>query len=383
MARAVEERRLVVTAVLSGNRNFEARIHPQVRANYLGSPMMVVAYAIAGRIDFDFEREPLGLDSQGRPVMLRDIWPSADRIAEVVGSALRPDMFAQRYATVFAGGARWQSLPVAQGGDGRFGWDPRSTYVASPPFFVGMGRTPAPVGDVHGARALLWLGDSVTTDHISPAGAIPIDGPAGRWLREQGVEPADFNTLGARRGHHEVMMRGTFGNVRIRNRLVPGHEGNWTLHHPSGEISSVFDAAMRYQREGTPLLVLAGKEYGTGSSRDWAAKGPLLLGVRAVLAESYERIHRGNLVGMGILPLELGPGRELGSLGLDGSESFSITGIAGRELTPRGRAHVRAEGAAGRVVEFDARVRIDTAAEVDYYRHGGILRYVLRQLAAS
>jgi aconitate hydratase len=381
VARAVQERQLVVAAVLSGNRNFEARIHSMVRANYLASPLLVVAYALAGRIDIDFEREPLGTDAAGAPVFLRELWPSPAEIGETLASALGGELFAEQYATVFDGDERWRALPVAQAGGGRFGWDPASTYIAQPPYFDAMRPQPLPVAEIRGARALLWLGDSVTTDHISPAGSIPLDGPAGQWLRGRGVEPADFNTLGSRRGHHEVMVRGTFGNVRIRNRLVPDREGNWSVHLPSGTVASVYEVAMRYQSESTPLVVLAGKEYGTGSSRDWAAKGTALLGVRAVLAESFERIHRGNLVGMGVLPLELPAGQTIESLGLDGREQYDIAGVADAELRPHAEARIVACGNGGRRIELRARVRLDTAVDVDYYRHGGILPYVLRRLA--
>jgi aconitate hydratase len=380
IAGAVSEHELVVAAVLSGNRNFEARIHPLVRANYLGSPLLVVAYALAGRVDVDLLHEPLGNDLAGKPVFLKDIWPSAKEITDTMTAALTPQMFTKQYASVFEGTAAWQALPVPSAAGGRFAWDPGSTYVANPPFFESLRPVPAALTDIERARVLAWLGDSVTTDHISPAGSIPKDGPAGRWLIERGVKPVDFNTFGARRGHHEVMMRGTFGNIRIKNRLADGKEGNWTVHIPSGEVTSIYEAAMRYQAEGTPLVVLAGVEYGTGSSRDWAAKGTALLGVKAVIAQSYERIHRGNLIGMGVLPLQFAAGKTAADYGLTGREQFTLTGIA-HDLKPGGRVHVRAEADGGKANEFDVTVRLDTPVEVEYYRQGGILPYVLRQLA--
>jgi aconitate hydratase len=379
IADAVADHELVVAAVLSGNRNFEARVHAQVRANYLASPPLVVAFALAGRVDIDLATEPLGTDRAGKPVYLRDLWPSPDEVAETMSAALTPEMFVEEYASVFEGTEAWKRLPVPGAEGGRFAWDATSTYVANPPFFTDLPTTPRPLTDIVGAHVLAWLGDSVTTDHISPAGAIPKDGPAGRWLIERGVQPVDFNTFGSRRGHHEVMMRGTFGNIRIKNRLTEGREGNWTVHIPSGEVTSIYEAAMRYQSDGTPLLVLAGTEYGTGSSRDWAAKGTALLGVRAVIAQSYERIHRGNLIGMGVLPLQFPDGTSAADYGLTGGERFTLTGIAAG-LAPRGTVHVRAEGD-GRVVTFEADVRLDTPIEVEYYRHGGILPYVLRHLA--
>jgi len=382
IAQAIAEHNLVAVAVLSGNRNFEARIHPLVRANYLASPMLVVAYALAGHVDLDLTREPLGHDPQGRPVYLRDLWPSLQEIQDAVARSVSPDMFRRRYQAVFEGGEAWKRLPVPEAQGGRFAWDPASTYVAEPPYFQNLPRSPQPLSDITGARVLAWLGDSVTTDHISPAGAIPKDGPAGRWLLERGVKPGDFNTYGSRRGHHEVMMRGTFGNIRIKNKLVEPREGNWTVHLPSGEIGSIYDVAMRYAAEGVPLIVLAGKEYGTGSSRDWAAKGPALLGIRAVIAESYERIHRSNLIGMGVLPLQFLDGQNPASLGLTGRERYDFRGIA-RGLAPGGTVQVKAQDAAGRTVSFEARVRLDTPIELEYYRHGGILPYVLRQLLKS
>jgi len=377
---AVSQHDLVVAAVLSGNRNFEARVHPHVRANYLASPPLVVAYALAGRVDIDLAAEPLGTDPAGTPVYLRDLWPSPDEVASTVAAAVTPQMFTEEYRSVFDGTEAWKALPVPGSGGGRFAWNGTSTYVANPPFFTDLPTVPTPVTDIAGARVLAWLGDSVTTDHISPAGAIPKDGPAGHWLVEHGVQPVDFNTFGSRRGHHEVMMRGTFGNIRIKNRLAEGKEGNWTVHVPSGTVTSIYEAAMRYQQEDTPLIVLAGTEYGTGSSRDWAAKGTALLGVRAVIAQSYERIHRSNLIGMGVLPLQFSEGKSAADYGLTGRERFSITGIA-RGLRPRAKAQVTAARDDGRKVTFDVDVRLDTPIEVEYYRHGGILPYVLRQLA--
>jgi len=383
IANAISENDLVVAAVLSGNRNFEARIHPQVRASYLASPMLVVAYALAGTVDIDLTTEPLGEDGDGNPVYLADIWPSPDEVKRSVTQSLEPSMFTDEYAAVFDGDEAWKSLPIPRAAGGRFAWDDESTYVRNPPFFTDMDPVPQPARDVVGARVLAWLGDSVTTDHISPAGAIPKDSPAGRWLRERGVEPKDFNTFGSRRGNHEVMMRGTFGNIRIRNKLAEGKEGNWTTHLPSGEVTSIYEAAMRYAGENTPLLVLGGKEYGSGSSRDWAAKGTTLLGVRAVIAGSYERIHRSNLIGMGVLPLQFPTGETAESLGLTGRETYQITGIDDDTLAPGGTAHVTAAGDGGAVKAFDAPIRLDTAVEVEYYKHGGILPYVLRALARA
>jgi aconitate hydratase len=376
VGRLIDEHSLVAAAVLSGNRNFEARVHPQVRANYLASPMLVVAFALAGRVDVDLDREPLGLGKDGRPVFLRDIWPTQQEVLDAMAGALKPELFERRYGSVFDGDETWRALPVPEGS--RYAWDQASTYVQEPPFFIDLPDEPPPLRDVTGARVLALLGDSVTTDHISPAGSIPKNGPAARYLREHGVEQADWNTFGARRGNHEVMMRGTFGNVRIANALVPGKEGNWTLHFPSGEVISIYDAAMRYQAAGTPLVILTGKEYGTGSSRDWAAKGPALLGVKAVIAESYERIHRSNLVGMGVLPLAYQPGTDRKSLGLTGTETFSISGIAAG-LKPGGTVTVTARDDAGKETVFPAVVRLNSAVELDYYRHGGILQRVLRQ----
>ena len=369
ISRAVDDADLAVVAVLSGNRNFEGRINPDVRMNYLASPPLVVAYALAGTMDFDLVSEPLGTDADGNRVHLRDIWPSPQEVAAVVDGSIESGMFRSSYADVFTGDDRWQHLDVP-GGDS-YAWDERSTYVRNPPYFEGMPAEPAPVDDVVGARALAVLGDSVTTDHISPAGSIRADSPAGRWLIDGGVQPGDFNSYGSRRGNHEVMIRGTFANIRIRNRLAPGTEGGVTRHLPDGEVMSVYDAAKRYEDDGVPLVILAGKEYGTGSSRDWAAKGTALLGVRAVIAESFERIHRSNLVGMGVLPLQFADGQSVGSLGLTGEEVFDIAGLA---RLPR-HLSVRAGGKT-----FDVVVRIDTPKEAEYFRHGGILPYVLRQL---
>ncbi len=370
---AIAEGDLVACAVLSGNRNFEARIHPEVKANYLASPPLVVAYALAGRIDLDLENEPLGIGSDGSEVFLRDVWPSGAAIQETIASSLRREMFSETYADVYEGDETWQSLATPAGD--LYAWDPASTYVRRPPYFDGLRRDPDPVPDIQGARCLVSLGDSVTTDHISPAGSIRPDSPAGRYLVEHGVERPDFNSYGSRRGNHEVMVRGTFANVRLRNLLVPGSEGTWTRHLPSGEEMTIFEASERYLDEGTPLVVLAGKEYGTGSSRDWAAKGPKLLGVKAVIAESYERIHRSNLLMMGILPLVYAGGESRESLGLTGEEVFAIEGVAG------GDAHevtVRAGDKA-----FSAVLRLDTPREREYVKHGGILPFVVRKLASA
>jgi aconitate hydratase len=371
---------LVVAAVLSGNRNFEGRIHPQVRAAYLASPPLVVAYALAGSVDRDLTSEPLGVDPAGQPVMLAEIWPSLGEIADAMSQHVRPEDFRKRYSAIFDGDERWRSLPVPAGA--LMAWDPKSTYVREAPFFNDFRLDPPPLQNITGARALAVLGDSVTTDHISPAGSIARTSPAGRYLIEQGVDPADFNSYGARRGNHEVMMRGTFANVRLRNALADGREGNFTTYLPTGELMSIYDAAMQYAADGTPLIVIGGKEYGSGSSRDWAAKGPALLGVRAVLAESFERIHRSNLVGMGILPLQFLPGENLATLGLTGREVFSIDGIADG-LAPRERVTIRAVRADGSEVAFEAVVRIDNQVEVEYYRHGGILPMMLRQMVRA
>ena len=382
VALTVAESDMIVAAVLSGNRNFEGRIHPQVRANYLASPPLVVAYALAGRMDVDLTTEPLGIDREGRPVYLSELWPSNADIDAAIAESLSETMFRSRYADVFAGDERWRALEIPR--SERYAWDPNSEYVKRPPYFDGMPATPGEPADIREARALVVLGDSVTTDHISPAGSIAKNGPAAKYLMERGIEPADFNSYGARRGNHEVMARGTFANVRLRNQLVPGVEGGITRYLPEGAQMPIFDAAARYKDDGTPLLVIAGKEYGSGSSRDWAAKGPMLLGIRAVIAESFERIHRSNLIGMGILPLEFLPDQNRASLGLTGEEIFDIENVAAH-LSPRSRLNVRATDADNdaRVKTFGVTVRIDTPDEADYYRHGGILQYVLRQLRGA
>jgi aconitate hydratase len=377
IAAAIKENNLVAVSVLSGNRNFEGRINPLVRANYLASPPLVVAYALAGRMDMDLGSEPLGQDSKGQPVFLRDIWPSPQEIESVVRSVVNTGMFRKQYGDVFTGDEGWRKLPVPEGD--LYAWDAKSTYIKKPPFFEKMPRQPAALQDIAGAHALAVLGDSVTTDHISPAGSIAVDGPAGKYLISLGVKPADFNSYGARRGNHEVMMRGTFGNIRLRNLMVPGTEGGWTVFLPPREKMSIYDAAMRYQEKQTPLVVIGGKEYGSGSSRDWAAKGTLLLGVRAVLAESFERIHRSNRVGMGVLPIEFEPGQSRESLGLTGFERYDITGLADG-LVPRKKVQVRAVDESGAAKTFAAVARIDTPEEIEYFRHGGILPYVLRQM---
>ena len=373
---AIKENSLVAVSVLSGNRNFEGRIHPLVRANYLASPPLVVAYALAGHMDFDMATDSLGNDRNGKPVYLRDIWPTPKEVEETVRKAVTTDMYRKEYGEIFAGDERWRGLHVPEGN--LYAWDTKSTYIKCPPFFDGMPKKPLELTDIRNARVLAVLGHSVTTDHISPAGSIQPDGPAGKYLIANGVKPSEFNSYGARRGNHEVMMRGTFANIRLRNQLAPGTEGGWTLHQPSGEKMTIYDAAMRYEQEGVPLMVLAGKEYGAGSSRDWAAKGTLLLGVRAVIAESYERIHRSNLVGMGVLPLEFKPGETAESLGITGHESFTIEGVS--KLAPRAKLRVQARDDRGKEKVFEVEARADTPEEVAYYRHGGILPYVLRQM---
>jgi aconitate hydratase len=381
VAEAVADADLIVAAVLSGNRNFEGRIHPQVRANYLASPPLVVAYALTGRMDVDLTSEPLGTGSDGKPVYLRDIWPSNSAIAATMAACISKEMFEREYADVFKGDENWGMLNVEQ--SERYQWDPASEYVKRPPYFEGMPAQPALLQDVHGARAIAVLGDSVTTDHISPAGSIARNSPAGKYLTEHGIEPRDFNSYGARRGNHEVMVRGTFANVRLRNALVPGVEGGVTRYFPSNEQLSIFEASRKYAADGTPLIVLAGKEYGSGSSRDWAAKGPYLLGIKAVIADSFERIHRSNLIGMGVLPLEYLEGADRSTYGLEGEEIYDITGL-GAGLEPRMRLHVKAiDPRTRKSIEFDVRVRIDTPNEAEYYRHGGILQYVLRQLISA
>ena len=372
---AIHEGDLVAASVLSGNRNFEGRVHPHVKANYLASPPLVVAYALAGRVDLDLTAEPIGLDGDGNAVFLRDVWPTQDEIGDTIARALRPDMFEARYGNVFEGNEMWNAVG-GQAGD-LYGWQAESTYVQEPPFFVDLSSELDAITDITGARVLARLGDSVTTDHISPAGSIAVDSPAGQFLIARGIEPKDFNSYGSRRGNHEVMMRGTFANIRIRNSLAPGTEGGVTVHLPSGEQMSIYDAAMRYVDEGVPSIVIAGVEYGSGSSRDWAAKGPLLLGVRAVLVESFERIHRSNLVGMGVLPLEFVDGENAESLGLTGREVYDITGLSD-DLQPLQDVTVTATDEDGNVKSFSATVRIDTPVEIDYYRNGGILHTVLR-----
>ena len=381
ISKIIDEKELFVVSVLSGNRNFEGRVHAEVRANYLASPPLVVAYALAGTADIDLSTEPLGMGKDGEPVFLKDIWPTQKEVARAVETSVTAPMFKSVYADVYAGDPQWQSLVVPEGD--LYAWEPASTYVKNPPYFDGMEATPAPLEPVRSARVLAVLGDSITTDHISPAGSIKADGPAGRYLVEHGVKKDDFNSYGSRRGNHEVMVRGTFANIRLRNQLAPGTEGGWTKHMPSGEVMSIFDASVKYIADGVPLFVIAGKEYGSGSSRDWAAKGPKLLGVRAVLAESYERIHRSNLVGMGVLPLQFKAGDTAAALSLTGEEVFDVDGLpelldsgfkAGRDVT------VKAKAADGTTKEFRATVRIDTPQEILYYKHGGILPYVLRSL---
>ncbi len=375
---AVKAGDVIATSVLSGNRNFEGRVHPEVKMNFLASPPLVVAYALAGTMDIDLNAEPLGLGKDGKPVYLKDIWPSQKDVQEAVAASVTSGMFKQSYASVFAGDENWNAIQVPNGEI--YKWEDASTYVRNPPYFDGMTMTPGAVADIRGARVLAVLGDSVTTDHISPAGNIAKSSPAAKYLMAQGVQPVDFNSYGSRRGNHEVMMRGTFANIRLRNLMVPGTEGGVTVHVPTGEQMSIYDAAMKYKDDGTPLIVLAGKEYGTGSSRDWAAKGTMLLGVRAVIAESFERIHRSNLIGMGVLPLQFKDGESAQTLGLTGTESFEIIGLNGGAAK---MVTVVATPASGAPIKFEARVRIDTPKERDYYQHGGILQYVLRQLAGA
>ena len=378
ISEAVKAADVIACSVLSGNRNFEGRVHPEIKMNFLASPPLVVAYALAGSLDVDITTEPLGLGKDGAPVYLEDVWPSAQDVAAAVAACVDSAMFKKGYANVFSGDANWNAIKTPAGRI--YSWDDKSTYVKNPPYFDGMTMTPAPLGDIRGARVLALLGDSVTTDHISPAGNIARSSPAARYLMAQGVQAVDFNSYGARRGNHEVMMRGTFANIRLRNLLLPGTEGGVTLHIPSGEQMSIFDASIKYKAAATPLMILAGKEYGTGSSRDWAAKGTMLLGVKAVIAESFERIHRSNLIGMGVLPLQYQEGQSALGLGLTGKETFEIVGLN------RGAARsvkVIAMADDGHITEFEARLRIDTPKELDYYQHGGILQYVLRQLATS
>jgi aconitate hydratase len=378
----VNEHDLSVVSVLSGNRNFEGRIHPDVKQNFLASPPLVVAYAIAGTIDIDLSAEPLGIGTDGEPVFLSDLWPSDADVAAAVRASITPQMFEERYASAFGGDERWRAVPTTH--EVTYNWEQQSTYVKLPPYFEGLTMEPGVVDDVFDARVLAKLGDSVTTDHISPAGSIRPNVPAGRYLIDCGVDPKDFNSYGTRRGNHQVMMRGTFANIRLRNLMAPGTEGGVTIKLPEGTPMSIFDAAMAYAEEGTPLVILGGKEYGSGSSRDWAAKGTKLLGVRAVLVESFERIHRSNLVGMGVLPLQYLPGESAETLGLSGTEVFSITGLEPLnhgETVNTVRVDVTRED--GTMFDFQARLRIDTPTEAEYYRHGGVLNFVLRQLAAS
>jgi aconitate hydratase len=375
ISEAVNENDLVVAAVLSGNRNFEGRINPDVRANYLASPPLVVAYALAGTVDVDLVNDPLGEGEDGSPVYLKDIWPSQAEVAEEIEGALDPDIYRRQYADVYTGNEQWNDVDVPSGD--LYEWDPDSTYIQEPSFFKGLSPEPEPLRDIEGARVLVKVGDSVTTDHISPAGAIPSKMPAGQYLIGKGVDPRDFNSYGSRRGNHEVMVRGTFGNIRLRNQLV-SREGGYTVHFPDGEETTIYEASMNYEEEGVPLIVLAGKEYGTGSSRDWAAKGSFLLGVRAVLAESFERIHRSNLIGMGVLPLQFTDGENADALGLTGHETYSVEGLA--DLSPGAELTVRATSDGGETKEFKARARVDSPVEVEYLRNGGILQTVLRQL---
>jgi aconitate hydratase len=377
---AIQQSDLSVASVLSGNRNFEGRVHPLVKTNWLASPPLVVAYALAGSVRIDITREALGLGKDGQPVYLKDIWPSQAEIAEAVLS-VGTAMFHKEYAEVFAGDAEWQAIDVPQAAT--YTWQADSTYIQHPPFFEKITEAPPHIGDIQQARILALLGDSVTTDHISPAGNIKADSPAGRYLREQGVEPVDFNSYGSRRGNHHVMMRGTFANIRIRNEMLDGEEGGNTLHVPSGEKLAIYDAAMRYQEQGTPLVVIAGKEYGTGSSRDWAAKGTNLLGIKAVIAESFERIHRSNLVGMGVLPLQFKPGQSRKTLNLDGKETLTISGLEGVELRPSMTLTLDIQRADNSRDSIELLCRIDTLNEVEYFKAGGILHYVLRQLIAA
>jgi aconitate hydratase len=377
VAQAVRKENLLVASVLSGNRNFEGRVNPLVKANYLASPPLVVAYALAGGVDVDLQNEPLG-SGGGKPVYLRDIWPTNAEIRAARDKSVRKEMFEKEYSEVFTGDAQWNAITVPAGA--LYAWDDTSTYIKNPPYFEQMPDPTKPLADLENVKVLAMLGDSVTTDHISPAGSIAVDSPAGKYLISLGVQPKDFNSYGSRRGNHEVMMRGTLANIRLRNQLAPGTEGGWTLHVPSGDKMTIYDAAMRYQREGVPLLILAGKEYGSGSSRDWAAKGVALLGVKAVIAESFERIHRSNLVGMGVLPLEFPAGQTRETLGLTGTEAYSIKGVQ-KAVGGSRRVTVRAVASDGTAKEFEALVRVDTPRESEYYRSGGILPYVLHQLA--
>ena len=377
VAEAVQDNDLVVAAVLSGNRNFEGRIHPQVRASFLASPPLVVAYALAGTVDIDLTSEPVGTDSNGDAVYLRDLWPTQEEVKAVVAQAVTPNVFSKNYASVFEGDEHWRALSDTS--SELYAWDAESTYIQEPPFFLDMPAEAQPQPDIHGARVLALLDDSITTDHISPAGGFAADSPAGRYLLSKGVQRRDFNTYGARRGNHEVMMRGTFGNIRLHNHLAGDKEGYYTVHLPDGEQTTIYEAAMRYQQEGVPLLIIAGKEYGSGSSRDWAAKGPQLLGVRAAIAESFERIHRSNLVGMGVLPLQFKPGENKESLGLTGRETYDIAGIE-KGLKPRQEVTVNVTREDGSTSSFQTIARLDSPIDVTYYENGGILQTVLRRL---
>ncbi len=377
VSKAIQENDMVVAAVLSGNRNFEGRVNSQVRANYLASPPLVVAYAFAGTIDIDLSSEPIGVNESGNPIYLKDIWPSPQEVETVLSGSLNSEMFKSVYANVLDGDKHWQEISIPSGS--RYSWDPESTYIKAAPYFENMPHEPKPLANINGAKVLAMLGDSITTDHISPAGNIAKTSPGAKYLLDRSVAQKDFNQYGARRGNHEVMMRGTFANIRLKNMLVPGTEGGWSVHPSSKEPVSIFDASELYKKEGTPLLIVAGKEYGSGSSRDWAAKGPMLLGVKAVIAESYERIHRSNLVGMGVLPLQFLEGENWATLNLDGFETYSIEGIADN-LTPGKKLTVTATGKDGKTTSFTVICRIDTPMEIDYYRHGGILQYVLRSL---
>jgi aconitate hydratase len=377
VVKAITSQDLVVAGVLSGNRNFEGRIHPMVKANYLASPPLVVAYALAGTVDTDLLNDPIGADAHGKMVYLRDIWPANSEIRQAVEECVQPDMFRKKYRDVFAGNETWNAIQT--GGTEWYPWDPFSTYIQEPPFFAHLPMEPDPIQEIHGARVLAVLGDSITTDHISPAGSIPPESPAGKYLIEHGVSPKDFNSYGSRRGNDQVMVRGTFANIRLKNLMVEGVEGGFTRFLLDGQQMSIFDAAMRYMQAGVPLVVLAGREYGTGSSRDWAAKGTALLGIRAVIAESYERIHRSNLVGMGVLPLQFLDGENASSLGLDGSEEFAIEGLD-NAMQPVSHVTVRAKKPAGEEIVFHAIARLDTPVEVRYYRNGGILQTVLRKM---
>jgi aconitate hydratase len=377
VVKGITKRELVVAAVLSGNRNFEGRVHPYVRANYLASPPLVVAYALAGTVDIDLNNDPLGDDRQGKPIYLKDIWPSTEEIQQRISKNIQPGMFKEKYSDVFTGNKVWNAIEGSQGGI--YSWQAGSTYIQEPPFFTNLTPEIPPIGEISNARVLAVLGDSITTDHISPAGAIPAASPSGKYLIERGVSLRDFNSYGSRRGNDRVMTRGTFANIRLKNKMVPGVEGGLTKHLPEGTQMSIYDASMRYQEEGVPLLILAGKEYGTGSSRDWAAKGTLLLNVKAVIAQSFERIHRSNLVGMGVLPLQFAAGIDIASLGLSGDEVFDITGLDDR-VKPQSKITVHAKKDNGQVIEFQVTVRLDTDLEVDYYRNGGILHKVLRDM---